>query len=299
MSTTEIEWTEHTWNPFVGCSVKSDGCKNCYAMKMAARVAACGTAKHYEGIVQKVNNKLVWTGDIHRASDKGFNKPHTIRKPSMIFVNSMSDFFHENAPDVWRVDALDIMKKCRQHQYQVLTKRPENIKGFLDCYQVTLPKNLWLGATVENEKVQHRIDTLRDIPAKIRFLSVEPLIGSVGRLNLQGIHWVIVGGESGPGARTCDLKWVTEVRDQCINQNVAFFFKQWGKPQNNPLFHAAPKSKSAWIKEHDPIGKGGSLLEQKYWKQWPQCCKCLRSDAPAQTTQEDVQKSWAWRQEQK
>lgn len=268
---TGIEWTEHTWNPFVGCTILSAGCTNCYAMRMAARLAEFGTAKHYIGLTKKVNGHAVWTGKVARASDSGMRKPYTIRGSALIFVNSMSDFFHENAADAWRLEALAIMRETPQHQYQVLTKRPEQIAPFLERTGETIPDNFWLGASVEDYRVVKRIDALRAIPARIRFLSVEPIINTLGPMDLTGIHQVITGGESGPGARACKPEWVREVRDQCIAQNVPHFFKQWGHWRNNPLQEQAPKGTSPGehVKTVDPNGKGGALLDGRLWREYP------------------------------
>ena len=270
--TTKIEWTEHTWNPFAGCSVHTAGCKNCYAMRQARRVEEFGIAKHYRGLTKVVNGKAAWSGKIARASNTGMRKPVGIKSPSMIFVNSMSDFFHEDADDLWRSEALGIMRKCPRHIFQILTKRPENIIPFLERTGESFPDNAWIGVTIEHEKTAHRADTLRTIPAKTRFISFEPLIGSVGEVNMSGIHWAIAGGESGPSARKCDPRWIREIRDQCVDQNVAYFFKQWGKPNNNPIYYENPPQVTGtqWVKTKDPVGKGGSLIDSTHWKQMPQ-----------------------------
>lgn len=270
--TTGIEWTDHTWNPFAGCSIHSAGCTNCYAMRQAYRIAEFGSAPHYAGLTRKTKSgRIVWTGKVHRASDAGMRKPFSIREPALIFVNSMSDFFHAGAEDAWRLEALAVMRACPRHAFQVLTKRPENIQPFLSRTHATFPDNLWLGATVENSDAVHRIDTLRNAPAAVRFISFEPLIGAIGAVDLRGIHWAISGGESGPGARPCEADWVREIRDQCRRQRVAHFFKQWGQPRNNPLWRSAPAGvpPAAWVERHDPVGKGGSLLDGRPDKQFP------------------------------
>lgn len=269
--TTGIEWTEHTWNPFVGCSIHTAGCTNCYAMRTAYRLQEFGQPS-YQGTAKMVNGNPVWTGLLNRSSNEQMRKPMKIHKPSLIFVNSMSDFFHEAAKDEWRFEAMRIMRNT-PHQYQVLTKRPENILPFLNRTAWTsVPANMWIGATVERADTVHRIDTLRKVPAAIKFLSVEPLIGPMGSMNLDGIHWVILGGESGPGARPMEAAWARDVRDQCQAQRVPLFFKQWGKSQNNPLFREAPKSVSgsAWVEQNDPVGKGGSKIDGIEWKHYPQ-----------------------------
>lgn len=258
--TTGIEWTNHTWNPFVGCSVHTAGCTNCYAMNQAANIGA----DHYVGTVKLVNGNAVWTGKLNLAPPHIMNKPKKIQGNAMIFVNSMSDFFHEAAMLEWQLAALDVMKATPQHTYQILTKRPENIQKLVDVIG-KFPDNIMLGITMEREDYRHRIDLLRQAPAKIRFMSIEPLVGSAGDMNLDGIHWVIVGGESGFKARPMKADWVREVRDQCIAQDVPFFLKQWGIPQNNPLF----TGNKAELAKLDPVGKGGSLLDGVLWKQFP------------------------------
>jgi protein gp37 len=267
--TTGIEWTEHTWNPTVGCTILSAGCTNCYAMRTAHRLQEFHVAS-YDGVTKVVNRQPVWTGRVNRATPAAFEKPRKIKKPSLIFVNSMSDFFHESALDEWRLDALEIMRTT-PHQYQVLTKRPEQIAPFLARTKVSFSSNVWIGVTVERADVVHRIDTLREVPASIRFLSVEPLIGPVGPMELSGIHWVIVGGESGPGARPMRIEWLREAIAECRRQRVPVFLKQYGVAQNNPLYAQAPAgvTGSQWVIEHDPIGKGGSLLDGVAIKEYP------------------------------
>lgn len=260
--TTGIEWTNATWNPMVGCSVHTAGCTNCYAMKQAAVIPA----KHYEGVIQVKNGNPVWTGRLNQSPPHILNKPRTIKKPSMIFVNSMSDFFHENMKLEWQLDAIKVMEDTPQHVYQILTKRPENIMKFVESYGFAFPDNVWVGATMERHDYRHRIDLLREVPARVRFLSIEPLVGDPGTLDLSGIHWVIVGGESGPGARPMQLEWVLSTRDQSVAQGVPYFFKQWGIPQNNPIFKSGG---SKAVNQLDPVGKGGSLIEGQSWKQFP------------------------------
>jgi protein gp37 len=271
--TTGIEWTEHTWNPFAGCSIHTPGCTNCYAMRQARRMEEFGTSPTYAGTTRIANGKPIWTGVINRASAATMKRPFQIPAPSMIFVNSMSDFWHEKARDEWRIEALGVMA-ATYHTYQVLTKRPENILPFLEAHTLHIPANVWIGATVERGDFKHRIDTLRRVPAGIRFLSVEPLIGEVGPLDLTGIHWVIGGGESGPGARSMRADWARELRDECTRQGVAFFWKQWGKPQNNPIYHDGPTrdcplTGAARVEALDPVGKGGSKIDGREWKEYP------------------------------
>lgn len=262
--TTEIEWCQHTWNPFVGCEIVSAGCKNCYAMRMAARLQGFGV-KAYQGVVKSTKAGPVWTGKVHRSSDETMRKPLRIREPSLIFVNSMSDWFNPDADDLWRHESLDIMEEASQHEYQVLTKRPEHIKPILKRMKRRLPENFWLGATVEDHRVVHRIDLIREVDAAIRYLSVEPMTAPLGKVNLAGIHWVITGGESGPKARPMDWRWAADVRDQCLDAGVPYFHKQWGKWQNNPVAHRG----EAAVKRYDPHGKGGCKLDGREWKEWP------------------------------
>jgi protein gp37 len=226
MAETSIEWTDATWNPVAGCAVLSAGCTNCYAMRMAARLEAMGVDK-YAGLTRKSGGRAKWTGKIV-LDRKSLSIPATWNKPRRVFVNSMSDLFHPDVPfdfvaEIWRV-----MGETPHHTYQILTKRPDRMAAILatDGFQI-LP-NVWLGTSVEDGKVLHRLDELRTVPAAIRFVSYEPLIGSVADGSLKGIHWAIVGGESGPNARPMDPKWIDEIFDQCTDADAAFFFKQWG-----------------------------------------------------------------------
>jgi protein gp37 len=267
MSRTGISWTDVTWNYWAGCNVHSPGCTNCYAMSMAARIERFGSAPHYKGTTRTTNSgKATWTGKLALASPAQRRKPVGIRRPSLIFTNSMSDYFHADAPDQWRLDMLSIMRSCPQHQFQTLTKRPENIAPFLERTGTQLPANFWAGATVERADYLHRIDTLRQVPARIRFLSIEPLLGPLGQLNLAGIQWVIIGGESGPGARPMEAAWVRDIIRQCQDQGVAVWFKQFGQAQNNPL-HAI--GGTALVGREDPHEKGGSTIDGRRWNQFP------------------------------
>lgn len=266
--TTEIEWTEHTWNPFVGCSIHTAGCTNCYAMRQAARIQAFGTVPHYDGVTAKVNGRHVWTGRLNRSSDRAMSKPLSIAGSALIFVNSMSDFFHESADDEWRLDAMDIMRRCPQHTFQILTKRPENIGPFLLRTAAAFPDNAWIGTTVEHAATKHRIETLRGVPSAVRFISFEPLVGAVGDLDLDGIHWAITGGESGPRARRCNPEWAREIADWCDLYEVPMFHKQWGTYASNPLVceDGMTATDAAAIDAH---GKGGSMLDGLLVKNWP------------------------------
>lgn len=242
MSETKIEWTEKTWNPTTGCTKISAGCTNCYAEKMARRLQAMGVPGYEKGfehisvIPSRLEIPLGWA------------------KPSWVFVNSMSDLFHPKVPFAYTDLVFETIRRSPQHTYQVLTKRGALMAEYFRSRQA--PSNLWLGVTVENRK--HglpRIDYLREVEATVRFLSIEPLLESLGPLDLSGIHWVIVGGESGPRARPMKLEWVTEIRDQCVAANVPFFFKQWGTWGADGI----KRSKKA----------NGRLLSGKLWGQKP------------------------------
>lgn len=224
MSETSIEWTDATWNPVAGCTILTAGCTNCYAMRMAARLQAMGVPK-YKGLTRKSGDRHVWTGKV-AVDETALDAPLAWRKPRLIFVNSMSDLFQEAVPvqiieRVWQT-----MEATPQHTYQILTKRPERMAAITPDLQL-LP-NVWLGTSVENAAVLNRIDHLRITPAAVRFISFEPLIGSVAGADLTDIHWAIVGGESGPRSRPMLEEWVDEIHGQCDDAGTAFFFKQWG-----------------------------------------------------------------------
>jgi protein gp37 len=268
---TKIEWTNETWNPFVGCNIKSAGCINCYAMRQAYRLEHAFNFPAYRGTTRKVKGNIVWTGRVNRSSDSKMAEPLRLREPSLVFVNSMSDFWHENADDRWRAEALEVMRATPRHRYQVLTKRPENIAGIMQRMGLrSLPDNLWLGCTLEDHRVAGRAPVLARVPAAVRFLSVEPITARVGKLDLGGIHWVITGGESGPGARMLHPRWVREVRDQCVSAGVAYFHKQWGAYRNNPEVVEAGKSEAEAAALDPPAnGKGGALLDGRLWREFP------------------------------
>lgn len=209
----EIEWTESTWNPVTGCTKISQGCKNCYAERLALRLQRMGAPRYRNGF------KITLHPDI-------LHLPKSWKKPKLIFVNSMSDLFHKDVPDDYISRVFQTMRDCPQHTFQVLTKRSSRLAVVANRLQ--WPSNVWMGVSVENAKTVHRIDDLRTVPAAVRFLSVEPLIGPLGRINLSGIHWVIVGGESGSGARKMERAWVDAILTQCRAASVPFFFKQWG-----------------------------------------------------------------------
>lgn len=222
----DIEWTDATWNPISGCVVLSPGCSHCYAMRMAARLQAMGHPT-YRGVTKKVNGRPVWTGRLH-LKEAALEVPLRWRKPRKIFVNSMSDLFQDGVPEHFIARVWDVMQRTPQHIYQILTKRPENMVSALGGSGFPVLPNVWLGTSVENAKYVGRIDHLRQVPAVVRFISFEPLLGPVGEVDLTGIHWAIVGGESGPRARAMDEQWVLQIHRQCRRYGTAFFFKQWG-----------------------------------------------------------------------
>lgn len=225
MSETRIEWTDTTWNPVAGCTIVSAGCKNCYAMQMARRLEAMGVEK-YAGLTRKSGNKIIWNNHVH-LDNKVLSVPLKWESPRNIFVNSMSDLFHEKIPDNFVFEVWNIMKQTPQHNYQILTKRPDRMADIVSKYGSVL-RNVWLGTSVEDSTVLHRVTQLQTVPAAVRFISFEPLIGPVGKLNLDNIQWAIVGGESGSAARPIREEWVDEIHDQCRGAGTAFFFKQWG-----------------------------------------------------------------------
>lgn len=224
MADTSIEWTDATWNPVAGCSILSAGCTNCYAMRMAARLEAMGVEK-YAGTTRKSGGRAKWTGKMS-LDHKALSIPETWLKPRRVFVNSMSDLFHEDVPESFIREVWKTMAATQRHTYQILTKRPERMAEVVSRLAV-LP-NVWLGTSVEDGRVLNRIDELRQVPAVVRFVSFEPLIGSVADADLTEIHWAIVGGESGPQARSMNPDWVDEIEAACRLSDTAFFFKQWG-----------------------------------------------------------------------
>ncbi len=214
MTTSAIEWTESTWNPVTGCTKVSAGCKHCYAETMSHRLKAMGVREYENGFAISIHHDRL-------------SIPLQRKKPTLWFVNSMSDLFHPKVPFDFVDEVMEIICKTPQHIYQILTKRPGRMRQYFDNREA--PTNAWLGVTVENKR--HgvpRIDELQKIKAKVRFLSVEPLLEDIGKIKLGGIHWVIVGGESGKGARPMKAAWVDNVQKQCVAAGVHFFFKQWG-----------------------------------------------------------------------
>ena len=233
MAQSRIEWTESTWNPLTGCNKISPGCKHCYAERMSKRLHAMGQPNYANGF------KLT----LH---PQALEKPLEWKTPQVIFVNSMSDLFHKDVPLEFIQSVFDVMKRAHWHQFQVLTKRSERLAEISSKLEWT--DNIWMGVSVENADYTFRIDHLRKTGAKIKFLSVEPLLGPIPKMNLKGINWVIVGGESGPGARPLEKEWVVGIRDHCVKAKVPFFFKQWGGVQKK---------------------KAGRLLDGRTWDQMP------------------------------
>ena len=212
-SNSSIEWTEATWNPVTGCTKISSGCKHCYAERMARRLQAMGNGRYHDGFRVTLHEDLL-------------TAPRRWRSPRTIFVNSMSDLFHKNVPAEFIQRTFQTMNECPQHTFQILTKRSGRLKSLAN--QLNWTANVWLGVSVENDQMYHRIHDIRAVPAAVRFLSCEPLLGPTEHLPLADIQWVIVGGESGPKARPMKEDWVRSIKDQCHNAGAAFFFKQWG-----------------------------------------------------------------------
>jgi len=228
-----IEWTESTWNPVTGCTKVSPGCAHCYAERMARRLQAMGQPNYRRGFRPTVHPRVL-------------DLPLSWRRPQMIFVNSMSDLFHEDVPVDFIRRTFGVMAQADWHQFQVLTKRSERLRDLDPMLEWT--ENVWMGVSVESTEYTFRIDDLRATAAAVKFLSIEPLLGALPELDLDGIDWVIVGGESGPGARPVEERWVTDIRDQCREAGVPFFFKQWGGTNKK---------------------KAGRLLEGRTWDEMP------------------------------
>jgi protein gp37 len=228
-----IEWTEYTWNPVTGCTKISPGCVNCYAQRMAKRLQAMGLPNYRKGFSLSLHEHVLQT-------------PLSWKKPSIVFVNSMSDLFHEKVPDEFILKVFNIINKTPQHQYQILTKRAERLAEISSL--INWSRNVWMGVSVENKHYIHRIDYLKMTGAFIKFLSIEPMLGPIPEMELNGIDWVIVGGESGPGARPMQYEWAIDIRNQCQSANVPFFFKQWGGINKK---------------------KAGRVLDGKIWNQMP------------------------------
>lgn len=256
-----IEWTDATWNPVTGCTKISPGCKHCYAERLAHRLQLMGQRNYRNGFDITLQPQML-------------DVPLRWKSPKRIFVNSMSDLFHPEIPLSYIKSVFDVMSRAHWHQFQVLTKRAERLSELSG--ELVWPKNVWMGVSVENEKYVKRIDDLRASGAAVKFLSVEPLLGRLPRLNLRSINWVIVGGESGPGARPMNASWVTDIRDQCRKAGVAFFFKQWGGVQKS---------------------RHGRTLEGRTWDEMPYE---TQSDIPARVARKDsacpasTPRFWCW-----
>lgn len=215
---TSIEWTEMTWNPVTGCKKISPGCKHCYAETLSRRLKAMGAERYRNGFRVAMHEDLV-------------ELPMKWKRPRIVFVNSMSDLFQEQVPLTFIRRVFETMAECPQHQFQVLTKRAERLSELKG--ELPWSRNVWMGVSIETQEYAYRSRLLRTVPAAVRFLSVEPLLGRIDRLPLKGIHWVIVGGESGPGARPMKQRWVENIFNQCRDHGVPFFFKQWGGVQKH------------------------------------------------------------------
>ena len=240
---TAIEWTDATWNPVRGCTKISPGCKQCYAEKFAERFRREPGPPFEQGF------------DL-RLVPQALELPLKWRASRRIFVNSMSDLFHEGVPDEYIAQVFDVMRRARQHQFQVLTKRASRMADFAAA--ISVPDNVWMGVSVENEEYVARVDELRRVKALVRFLSVEPLLGPISRLNLRGIRWVIVGGESGPRARPMMAEWVRTIRDRCITSHVPFFFKQWGGVRKHTTGRVLDGR--TWDEMPDQVGRSNRVL---------------------------------------
>jgi protein gp37 len=239
-----IEWTEATWNPVAGCTILSPGCTNCYAMRLAARLAVMGQEK-YVGTTRKSGGRAKWNGVV-KIDPSSLEIPRKWKRGRLIFVNSMSDLFHEGVPLAFIKKVFAVMEETPQHTYQVLTKRAERLKEV--SKKLPWPDNVWMGVSVENADYLYRIGHLRRTKAKTKFLSLEPLLGPLEKMDLRGIDWAIAGGESGPGARPMPKEWVRSIRDQCVAADVPFHFKQWGG-----------KNKK----------KTGRTIDGRTWDEWP------------------------------
>lgn len=228
-----IEWTESTWNPVTGCTKISPGCKHCYAERLSHRLNAMGQPNYSNGFALTIQPHMLQV-------------PFRWKTPQIIFVNSMSDLFHKNVPTAYVRQVFDVMVSANWHNYQVLTKRSDRLAQL--SAQLPWQPHIWMGVSVENADYTFRIDHLRQTEANVKFLSLEPLIGRLPQLNLEGMDWVIVGGESGPGARVMNKEWVLDIRDQCVAANVPFFFKQWGGTNKK---------------------RAGRELEGRFWNEMP------------------------------
>lgn len=237
-----IEWTGKTWVPTVGCTKISRGCDNCYAQTMHNRLTSMGLEKYADGF------------GVVKPWPQNLNDPLKWKKPRRVFVNSMSDVFHKNIDLGYIQQIFDVMHRCPHHTFQVLTKRSRRLARV--AHEIEWPENVWMGVSVEDADTMDRIDHLRSVPAHVRFLSLEPLLGPLPGLNLDGMDWVIAGGESGRGARPMEIGWVRDIRDRCLEEEVAFFFKQWGNYDEHGVRH---RSKSG----------AGRLFDGREWNEYP------------------------------
>jgi len=249
MNRSHIEWTEVTWNPTTGCTKVSSGCKNCYAERWAKMQNKRGISQYGNGFsLTLAPNRL--------------NEPRKLKTPSLIFVNSMSDLFHEGVSDSYISMVFETMNDLPNHTFQVLTKRIERAK-YLSPH-VRWSENIWLGVSVEHNDFIGRIDELRDTSAKIKFISFEPLLGEIGNVNLEGIDWILVGGETGGRARKMEKEWVLSIQRRCFSEDIPFFFKQWGKRAFNPNANDPTA-----VKIHPHYSKGGCMVENVIYRDYP------------------------------
>ena len=259
-----IEWTDATWSPIVGCKAVSSGCDHCYAAREAS-----GRLSHLPAYAGLAENG-VFTGEVRLLPER-LNQPLRWRKPRRIFVNSMSDLFHPDVPDGFVAEVFDVMVQAPQHTFQILTKRPQRMaRWVLRSWRRPILPNVWLGTSIEEDRYTFRANYLRDTPAAVRFLSLEPLLGPLPSLDLTDIDWVIVGGESGPGARPMHASWVRDIRDRCVTAGIPFLFKQWGEwaPDcarlNDGTWEDADESMTR-------VGRkwAGRSLDGKVWDEYP------------------------------
>lgn len=248
MAKSKIEWTESTWNPLTGCTKVSPGCKHCYAERMAKRLQAMRLEKYHNGFKLTPHPEVL-------------EDPLHWKKPQLIFVNSMSDLFHDSVPLDFIQQIFAVMRRAHWHTFQVLTKRAERLLE-LDSL-LDWPPNVWMGVSVENSDYIYRVHLLRQTHAAVKFLSCEPLLGPLPNLPLEGIDWVIVGGESGPKARPMDPSWVREIRDQCQTVRVPFFFKQWGDRPDATVFE------TQLVDERGNLKHNGRMLDGRVWEEYP------------------------------
>jgi protein gp37 len=234
---TAIEWTESTWNPVTGCTKISAGCLNCYAERLAKRLCAMGQYRYRNGFKVTLHPEILL-------------EPCRWKTPRKVFVNSMSDLFHEQVPLEFIQKIFDVMNENQHHIFQILTKRSQRLRQLAPS--LNWAENIWMGVTIENDDYIDRVENLRSINCSVRFLSLEPLLGPVPHLDLQGINWVIVGGESGPGARPMKLEWVIDIKQRCLEQDIPFFFKQWGGVNKK---------------------RNGRLLQGRFWDSYPKTKK--------------------------